>query len=364
MDAAAVLSNRSVDAVIEMVVQSVVTLLVIGVVHRCLPSAFKRWNSAPSPQTMILAGTALLGSGIVAVVLMNRVIAAAVGHAVPHNVVAPLLIALWHLTRRYDILRRFLAVATQLIVPKFVAPSLLAGIAVSTLVWMLRIGGGTNPPPAHTGAMSPTTMSRVVATTVPAVAPIGTEPHGSRRPLKVTEAPAPVMTTAVVARPTEDHTPAPQVRLPTRAADSTPTDPPTLPAAGTGPTLVATQYLPMPTTTLVVPPTLLPSPTTAAPTEEIPSISPTAEAQVPTAPAEQPSLTPVVCDVIRGRVPDEAVEKAVEHPEEISGWGELANPNVPYHPVQNTYRTSLTLQNRNVPFHPLNNSLVYKAGCP
>lgn len=72
---------------------------------------------------------------------------------------------------------------------------------------------------------------------------------------------------------------------------------------------------------------------------------------------------PKVCPQIEGRVPDDVIQKALEHPETVRGWGELANPNIPFHPVFNIFRTSLTLQNPSLPFHPLNNSLVFMAGC-
>lgn len=50
-------------------------------------------------------------------------------------------------------------------------------------------------------------------------------------------------------------------------------------------------------------------------------------------------------------------------PARVYGWGIPRNPNIPYDPVFNPYRTCLQLRNMGVPFHPVYNPLVFTAGC-
>lgn len=64
-----------------------------------------------------------------------------------------------------------------------------------------------------------------------------------------------------------------------------------------------------------------------------------------------------------GRVPSADVAAALANPDQIAGWGVPRNPNIPYNPYLNPYRTCLTLRNLAVPYHPTYNKLVYKAGC-
>ena len=56
-------------------------------------------------------------------------------------------------------------------------------------------------------------------------------------------------------------------------------------------------------------------------------------------------------------------QMAVTEPWKFRGYGALRNPNVPYHPMFNTYRVWLSLENMNVPYHRCN-PVVWKSGCP
>jgi hypothetical protein len=70
-----------------------------------------------------------------------------------------------------------------------------------------------------------------------------------------------------------------------------------------------------------------------------------------------------VCPQVTGRIPQALEQMAVTEPWKFRGYGELRNPNVPYHPMFNTYRTWLSLENMNVPYHRCN-PVVWKSGCP
>jgi hypothetical protein len=70
-----------------------------------------------------------------------------------------------------------------------------------------------------------------------------------------------------------------------------------------------------------------------------------------------------VCRQITGRIPPALEQMAVAEPWKFRGYGELRNPNVPYHPMYNTYRVWLSLQNMNVPYSRCN-PVVWKSGCP
>lgn len=70
---------------------------------------------------------------------------------------------------------------------------------------------------------------------------------------------------------------------------------------------------------------------------------------------------PIACPTLHA--PQDAIDAAIAHPEAVAGWGELCNPGLPFHPLNNGYRTALNLQNPNLAYDPATNGLVFKCGC-
>jgi hypothetical protein len=62
-------------------------------------------------------------------------------------------------------------------------------------------------------------------------------------------------------------------------------------------------------------------------------------------------------------VPSAIQQQAIASPWTAYGYGMRLNPNVPYHPLWNPYRTSLTLLDYGKPWSPCN-PVVWKNGCP
>jgi hypothetical protein len=91
---------------------------------------------------------------------------------------------------------------------------------------------------------------------------------------------------------------------------------------------------------------------------------------VPT-PLPQPTPTPGpatalnyrVCPQLANRVPASVQQDAMAAPYRYYGYALLQNPNVPFHPVWNVYRTWLTLLDYGKPWSPCN-PVVWKSGCP
>ena len=85
----------------------------------------------------------------------------------------------------------------------------------------------------------------------------------------------------------------------------------------------------------------------------------------PNGPGADPTsnpVTPAVCENLgRKGVSQKILDEALRDPTKISGWGQLANPNVPASPY-NTYRRWLTILDTGKPFSPYN-GLVFKSGC-
>lgn len=75
------------------------------------------------------------------------------------------------------------------------------------------------------------------------------------------------------------------------------------------------------------------------------------------------TLTYRACPQTTGKIPPAVEVHAVAAPWEIYGYGMLRNPNVPYHPMWNSYRTWLSIRNPNVPYSRCN-PVVWSAGCP
>jgi hypothetical protein len=70
-----------------------------------------------------------------------------------------------------------------------------------------------------------------------------------------------------------------------------------------------------------------------------------------------------VCPQMTTAPPQAIQQMAIAEPYKFRGYGELRNPNVPYHPLFNTYRTWLSLTNFSVPYSRCNPA-IWKAGCP
>ena len=109
-----------------------------------------------------------------------------------------------------------------------------------------------------------------------------------------------------------------------------------------------------PTVPTTVPPTAVP-PTTVPPT----AVPPT----VPAATATPAGKVSCICSLIRGRVPEQAINYGAANPEMINGWGKLAFPNLPPGP-RNGVRSCLSITNPAIPYHPVNNGLIFRSGCP
>ncbi len=71
--------------------------------------------------------------------------------------------------------------------------------------------------------------------------------------------------------------------------------------------------------------------------------------------------SPTACPNLRA--PATVVRAALADPAAVAGWGQLCNPNAPFHPVNNGYRTSLGLRNPNEPYDVLGNPPEYRCGC-
>lgn len=108
-------------------------------------------------------------------------------------------------------------------------------------------------------------------------------------------------------------------------------------------------------------------PSTATPTATIdPNVTPPTATNTPVGP---PTATPVptvgpgqVCENIKGRVPVAVLNYATANEDQVNGYGQLCNPNVPANQF-NTLRKWLTLQNNGLPYHPVFNGVVWSCGC-
>ncbi len=70
-----------------------------------------------------------------------------------------------------------------------------------------------------------------------------------------------------------------------------------------------------------------------------------------------------VCPQVDAHIPQDIEDLALAEPWRISGYGELRNPSIPYHPLWNGYRTWLSLRDTAQPYSSCNYPL-WKAGCP
>lgn len=70
---------------------------------------------------------------------------------------------------------------------------------------------------------------------------------------------------------------------------------------------------------------------------------------------------PTACPGLKA--PADVVRAALAEPSAVGGWGQLCNPNTPFHPVNNPYRATLGLRNPNAPYDRLGNPVEYRCGC-
>jgi hypothetical protein len=108
-----------------------------------------------------------------------------------------------------------------------------------------------------------------------------------------------------------------------------------------------------------------PQPATPTPTPLPPGFpTPVPTATVPGGGGGGGGPVPEVGTGLSSRVPQSVIDAAMANPQDVPGWNQLRNPNAPFHPVYNPYRTCLTLQNPNQAYHPVFNPVVFRAGCP
>ncbi|MFN8423697.1 MAG: hypothetical protein U0470_10085 [Anaerolineae bacterium] len=81
--------------------------------------------------------------------------------------------------------------------------------------------------------------------------------------------------------------------------------------------------------------------------------------------AAAPALSRLAFPGCPGRttIPVAVYMHALAHADHVSGYGLRCNPNVPFNPVSNPFRSSLQLANPNLTYHPLFNSVVWRCGC-
>lgn len=70
-----------------------------------------------------------------------------------------------------------------------------------------------------------------------------------------------------------------------------------------------------------------------------------------------------VCPQLSTVIPQSVQDLAVAEPWRINGYGQKANPNIPFHPLWNPYRTWLSLRDPRQPYS-ICNLPVWKSGCP
>lgn len=70
-----------------------------------------------------------------------------------------------------------------------------------------------------------------------------------------------------------------------------------------------------------------------------------------------------VCPQAVGEIPADLQARALAEPWSIYGYGQLANPNIRYHPLWNDYRKWLSVRNIGLPYSTCNPA-IWKSGCP
>jgi hypothetical protein len=90
---------------------------------------------------------------------------------------------------------------------------------------------------------------------------------------------------------------------------------------------------------------------------------PTPQPRPTPTPGPATGLTYQVCPQIVNKVPAAIQQEALASPWKVYGYGQRLNPNVPYHPLWNPYKTWLTILDYGKPWNPCN-PIVWKAGCP
>lgn len=108
--------------------------------------------------------------------------------------------------------------------------------------------------------------------------------------------------------------------------------------------------------------TTVAGPTPTTPIGPTPTRTPGGGPQPTVTPAPTLDTSPYVCESIKSAVPAAVINDAVAHPDQVSGYGETCNPNVPPS-FRNQVRRYLGLENPGIPYHPLFNTVVWKCGC-
>jgi hypothetical protein len=70
-----------------------------------------------------------------------------------------------------------------------------------------------------------------------------------------------------------------------------------------------------------------------------------------------------VCPQMASKIPAEVQQTALAQPWMVYGYNMRQNPNIPYHPLWNPYRSWLSLRDWVYPYGPCN-TVVWKSGCP
>lgn len=70
-----------------------------------------------------------------------------------------------------------------------------------------------------------------------------------------------------------------------------------------------------------------------------------------------------VCPQLLKAIPQAVQDAAVAEPWRVYGFNQKSNPNIPFHPLWNPYRTWLSLRDPRQPYSICNTPL-WKAGCP
>lgn len=115
---------------------------------------------------------------------------------------------------------------------------------------------------------------------------------------------------------------------------------------------------------LPVPPAGTPGATVVPPAPGATAVPPTPyPVPSPTPGGQAQGLNYRVCPQVINQIPQHIQDLATSEPWRYYGYGIRRNPNTPYHPLWNTYRTWLSLRDTALPYSPCNLP-QWKSGCP
>lgn len=101
-----------------------------------------------------------------------------------------------------------------------------------------------------------------------------------------------------------------------------------------------------------------------APPPPLPTATPDQPVPVPSATLGIQAAWPEPCPgLLKRGVPQAAIDAAMGTPDQVGGWNQPRNPNVPVS-LYNPRRRQLSIVDPNKRYHVLYNSLVFRAGCP